>query len=78
MTANRRRRSRATQPTLPLSIPDGAPLPDPPLPDWRLDDLTRQIGRQGIAEARARLAKSSSSSSSRRAQHGDHRSDRAA
>jgi len=34
----------------------------PPLPlgtvgdDWRLDDRTREVGRRGVAEARAALA----------------------
>jgi len=27
-----------------------------PLPDWQLDEQTRAIGRQGLAQARAALA----------------------
>ena len=31
-------------------------LIDPPSVDWRLDDHTREVGRQGIRAARAALA----------------------
>jgi hypothetical protein len=30
-------------------------LPLPPADDWRIDERTREVGRRGIADARARL-----------------------
>jgi hypothetical protein len=36
--------------------------------DWRLDEHTRELGRQGLAEARAALA-----AATRRAATGEHR-----
>ncbi|MGO8872244.1 MAG: hypothetical protein ACLQPH_12745 [Acidimicrobiales bacterium] len=57
MTADRRTRSRAVQPELPLTPPEAAPGQH--ADDWRLDDETRSIGRQGVAAARARLDRSS-------------------
>jgi hypothetical protein len=61
MTTDRRHRSYAIQPQLPLpALPAAGDDPATgPVPDggdqWRLDDQTRLIGRRGIAEARARL-----------------------
>jgi hypothetical protein len=58
MASDRNRRSRAIQPQLPLSSPpEEVPGDDPPRrsSDWQLDERTRQIGRQGIAAARALL-----------------------
>jgi hypothetical protein len=37
-----------TQPPLPLDVV--------PAPDWRLNEHTRDVGRRGLAEARAALA----------------------
>jgi hypothetical protein len=58
MTTDRRHRSYALQPQLPLPAagddPAAGPAPEQE-DDWRLDDQTRLIGRRGIAEARARL-----------------------
>jgi hypothetical protein len=58
MTTDRRHRSYAIQPQLPLPTAGDDPATGP-VPDgddgWRLDDQTRLIGRRGIAEARARL-----------------------
>lgn len=60
MRSNRPRRRPAHQPELPLAgaQPDGSnpPAPDPGPPEWRLDERTRLIGREGIAAARALLA----------------------
>jgi hypothetical protein len=54
MTTDHRARSRAIQPELPLpSAESGAGGRADG--DWRLDEETRSIGRQGVAAARARL-----------------------
>jgi len=61
MSQNLETRIRGLQPQLPLPAvePDGvAPAPETPVDvdrDWRLDEHTRQVGRQGIAAARAHL-----------------------
>jgi hypothetical protein len=66
MTTDRRRRSTTMQLELPLGSPSGRssrrrrtdwrPKADRrPVTDWRLDEQTRRIGRQGIAAARALL-----------------------
>jgi hypothetical protein len=34
-------------------------LIDPPAADWRLDERTREVGRQGLAAARAALQEAS-------------------
>jgi hypothetical protein len=54
--------TRARQMQLPLT--GAAELPEPPsearsTAEWRLDERTRQIGRRGIAAARALLAEHS-------------------
>lgn len=46
------------QPPLPLIDPDQSGDDHPttsPDAEWRLDEHTREVGRRGIAEARARL-----------------------
>ena len=53
---------RGLQPQLPL--PEIEPTVSPVAagddePEWRLDEHTRQVGRQGIASARARLRSAS-------------------
>jgi hypothetical protein len=59
MRSNRPRRQAAHQPELPLAgtQPSGSTSPAPKVgpPEWRLDEHTRSIGRQGIAAARALL-----------------------
>jgi hypothetical protein len=58
MTTDRRHRSYAIQPQLPLPAAGEDPATGPVRQgddEWRLDDQTRLIGRRGIAEARARL-----------------------
>lgn len=56
MTADRRHRSEDTQPELPLRRTDIDP-DDLSGREWRLDERTRMIGRQGVAAARARLGR---------------------
>ncbi|HEV3265713.1 MAG TPA: hypothetical protein VG014_09320 [Acidimicrobiales bacterium] len=60
MRSNRPSRKPAHQPELPLAGGNTAePAPsasEPRPPEWRLDERTRLIGRQGIAAARALLA----------------------
>jgi hypothetical protein len=50
--------------TGPVAVPDPAPEDDRVASTtgqgWRLDEHTRQVGRRGIAEARARLRAGSS------------------
>ena len=64
MSQNLETRIRGLQPQLPLL--DAEPSAEPPPEvtggaaldedrDWRLDDHTREVGRLGIAAARARL-----------------------
>jgi hypothetical protein len=53
---------RGLQPQLPLpeiepSVSSGTTGDDEP--EWRLDEHTRRVGRQGIASARARLRSAS-------------------
>ena len=50
-------RNHGLQPPLPLvepEVPDDA-SPGPTVADWQLDERTREVGRRGIAAARARL-----------------------
>jgi hypothetical protein len=60
MSSNRPSRPPAHQPELPLTGTEpqesGPPTAEPRPPEWRLDERTRRIGRQGIAAARALLA----------------------
>ncbi|MEJ7584479.1 MAG: hypothetical protein WKF43_10440 [Acidimicrobiales bacterium] len=42
-----------------------------PLPDWQLDEQTRAIGRQGLAQARAALAAAKPASPSSEARRSD-------
>jgi hypothetical protein len=42
-------------------------LLDPAEPDWQLDDRTKEVGRQGIAEARAVLRRAVAADDDRRA-----------
>jgi len=61
-------REYGPQPPLPLVDADGGtagPVPPDSDAEWRLDEHTRDIGRRGIAAARARLR--SSSGAARRA-----------
>jgi hypothetical protein len=67
MSQNPEARLLGLQPQLPLldTEPDDAPhTPDPDRAridedrDWRLDEHTREVGRRGIAAARARLRSS--------------------
>jgi hypothetical protein len=86
MTNDRRHRSRPSQPQLPLAAAeDSGPEADPESPratggaeQWRLDEQTRQIGRQGIAAARARLEATGSGRQSPSTAGGGHSSGRAA
>jgi hypothetical protein len=86
MTSDRRHRSRPSQPQLPLVGPEdnGPGLDRDPSrassrdEQWRLDEQTRQIGRQGIAAARARLEATRSGRQPQPAARGDHSSGRAA
>jgi hypothetical protein len=53
---------RGLQPQLPLPEIEPSVSPDTTdddEPEWRLDEHTRQVGRQGIASARARLRSAS-------------------
>ena len=54
MSTARRHRSPTIQLELPLRSPPAEATPDPQ-GDWRLDERTRRIGRQGVAAARALL-----------------------
>lgn len=54
MSTARRHRSPTTQLQLPLHSPPAEAAPGPQ-EDWRLDERTRRIGRQGVAAARALL-----------------------
>ncbi len=54
MSTVRRHRSPAIQLELPLRSPPARVAPRPE-GDWRLDEQTRRIGRQGVAAARALL-----------------------
>jgi hypothetical protein len=86
MTSDRRHRSRPSQPQLPLAAPEdnGPGLEQEPSGtsgrdrQWRLDEQTRQIGRQGIAAARARLEATRSGRPQQPAAGDGHSSDRAA
>jgi hypothetical protein len=86
MTSDRRHRSRPTQPQLPLAAPEdngAGPDQDPTGrsggdEQWRLDEQTRRIGRQGIAAARARLEATRSGRQPQPADGGRHSSGRAA
>jgi hypothetical protein len=86
MTSDRRHRSRPSQPQLPLVAPEdnGPGLDRDPSrattheEKWRLDEQTRQIGRQGIAAARARLEATRSARQPQPAAGGGHSSGRAA
>ena len=58
MSQNLEARIRGLQPPLPLVDPGDAPDPAAPADadaEWRLDEHTREVGRRGIAAARARL-----------------------
>lgn len=62
MSQNTEARKHGLQPPLPLVDADvGTGEPPPPDSDaeWRLDEHTRDVGRRGIAAARARLRSSS-------------------
>jgi hypothetical protein len=53
---------RGLQPQLPLPEIEPSVSPDTAgddEPEWRLDEHTRRVGRQGIAAARARLRSAS-------------------
>jgi hypothetical protein len=60
MAPARRPRSRTSQPELPLpvakAVPSACTTGDDTVTDWRIDEHTRMVGRQGIAAARAQLA----------------------
>ena len=60
MSSNRPSRPPAHQPELPLGGAQpgepASPASEPRPPEWRLDERTRRVGRQGIANARALLA----------------------
>ncbi|HEX3461025.1 MAG TPA: hypothetical protein VHT49_08980 [Acidimicrobiales bacterium] len=58
MKSSRPRRQAAHQPELPLAgtQPGESTPPKAGPPEWRLDERTRLVGRQGIAAARALLA----------------------
>ena len=47
-------------------------LHDPQIADWHLDDRTREVGRQGIAEARQALRAAAQRDALRRARRGHH------
>lgn len=59
MTVDRTSRRSGYQPQLPLPVPasdrPGYPAPSWPADAWRLDEHTRQVGRRGVAAARALL-----------------------
>ncbi len=59
MTVDRTSRRSGYQPQLPLPVSacdrPGDPAPSPPADGWRLDEHTRQVGRRGVAAARALL-----------------------
>jgi len=62
MSQNHEARTYGLQPPLPLVDPDEVPAGASPShagADWRLDEHTREIGRRGIAAARAALHASS-------------------
>jgi hypothetical protein len=61
MSQNLEARMRGLQPPLPLVDPVDAPdsvAPADTDAEWRLDEHTREVGRRGIADARARLRSS--------------------
>ncbi len=56
MSQNPTARRHGLQPQLPLVEADGADAPAAGTgPEWHLDEHTREVGRRGIAAARARL-----------------------
>ena len=57
MSQNTEARMHPLQPPLPLVEPEAAPDASPSTAeaDWHLDEHTREVGRRGIAAARARL-----------------------
>jgi len=66
MSQNLEARMRGLQPPLPLVEPTDAtdePVSGDSGGEWRLDDHTREVGRRGIADARARLRSSSGATS---------------
>ncbi len=65
MTSTATQRVRPSQLQLPLHQPDPG-LDDPAADAWRLDEETRQIGRQGVAAARALLDRSAGPAEGRR------------
>jgi hypothetical protein len=77
MSTRRRHRTSTTQPELPLSSPP-APTDGRRPGDWHLDEVTRRLGRDGVAAARA-LLRASDGTDDRRRPGGEHqRSGRAA
>ena len=85
MSTDRHRRSPDNQPELPFhpprtgasSVPTASATTQSvrrptPTGDWRLDERTRRIGRQGVAAARAQLEAASSADPQKRAD-GDRR-----
>jgi len=69
MSQNPSARMHGLQTQLPLADPDRAAAGPPSTEadaEWRLDEHTREVGRRGIAEARARLRTASP------ARHGGH------
>jgi len=62
MSQNTETRKHGLQPPLPLVDADGGTAEPAPAgfdAEWRLDEHTRDVGRRGIAAARARLHSSS-------------------
>ena len=86
MTTDRGHRYRPSQPQLPLAEPEDSPQATDREParvaasgeQWRLDEQTRRIGRQGIAAARARLEATRSGRRQQPTAGGGHSSGRAA
>jgi hypothetical protein len=71
MSTRHRHRTSTTQPELPLASPTG-PTDGRRPGDWHLDEVTRRLGRDGVAAARALLRGSDGADGPKRAE-GDHR-----
>jgi len=54
---------------MPTTTQERLPLPGAAPAEWRLDEHTREVGRRGLAEARAALAEAARRAAVREADH---------
>jgi hypothetical protein len=77
MSTRHRPRTSTTQPELPLASPP-APTDGRRPGDWHLDEVTRRLGRDGVAAARALLGESGGTDGRKRPEGERQRTGRAA